>query len=291
MTWQEDREIGRDYPDLGYMYPVILRKGLRKFLFVGFITGIEESQGDDGGTLTITALGWSSVFGDDTFNKVYSDARPGEWVSSEDEDEDDALFQPDKFDYDHNENITLTPRRGVDFLANEYVYVRYLFPFQEQATRISLDFDLALPQNWPGRLEIRDDNGALWSRYVTESGSLTLDASSNATYFEVRFYVTEAGENTAEDGAVYGKLSNVVVYGHDAETITPDVIAKDMIAFLTAHGLSSSTAYVEAIAQALLRIACIFGRSSRVKILPKKITLMVIIPPVPTPCKLRNTIN
>lgn len=239
LTFSLDRRIGFDYRDIGFGYRVQLRKGLSTVLFDGQIRKITESTGNPD-KLEITALGWSVLAGDDTYNWIFCDTRYTNWVGSE---TPSGSFQPDKFDYDLQDHIRFTPRRGVDFLANDYSSVRYTFPFGEVASRIKFDYDVALPNSWPGKLEVRDSNGVvLWSQTTTGSGTgQNLTTTGSPTYFEVRFYVTAAGENTADDGAVYGQLSNVKVYGIADVTLDGGVIAKkvlqDVLA-LSYHGMS-----------------------------------------------------
>lgn len=242
LTWSEDRPVGRDYPDIGFGYRAIVRKGLTRVLFDGDIERIEEAQ-DAGDEIEITATGPAAEFNNDVFNKVYSDARPGQWAGCEVEDE--PLFQPDKFDYDLNGNIKLRPRRGVDFEAGEYSYVRYTFGFGESPTRIAFAYDLALPESWPGRLEVRDNVGSLWSATTTSRGEHVVAANAGAMWFEVRFYVTLAGENTAKDDTVYGALTSVTVYSAEAENVRADQVMRDLVAVLVDHGLSSDTDLVQ----------------------------------------------
>lgn len=251
LIWNEPRNVGRDYPDIGFGYEVKLRKGLAKILFHGIIAKIEEAQGrgrSDG--ITITALGFGSLFEADTFNKVYADARPARWAGSE---EGSGSFKPKSFDtrQSTSDGLYLKPRNAT-FAADDYTYLRYTFPFGETVQRIEFDYDLALPDSWPGKLEIRDSNGALWSSETTGTGSQTLVASSDATYFEVRFYVTVAGRNAAESDTVYAKLTNVEVRSENQPQIDAAIVMEDLVDFLaTYHGLNDSAARIASTGQAL----------------------------------------
>ena len=238
------RKIGYDYRDIGLGYRVQLRKYLDTVLFDGQIRQITENSPNQ---IDITALGWNVVAGDDAFNWVFCDTRYMLWKGSE---TPSASFCPDKFDYDLQERIQFKPRRGVDYEENDYSRVRYTFQFGEVAERIKFDYDVALPGPWPGKLEVRDSNDVvLWSKTATEDGTaVNLTTTGSPTYFEVRFYVTSAGENTAEDGTVYGKLTNVKVYGEDDATIDGGVIAQKVLSDVLSqseHGLSTSTARIE----------------------------------------------
>lgn len=249
LTWREDRPIDRDYDDLGFWYRVIVRKGLRKILFDGFITKIEPVSDGRGEHFVITSLGWGTVFEDDTYNRIFADARPGEWAASEDE---SGTFQPDKFDTATNQYLYLKPRRSCDFLANEYTRLRYTFGFGETPEWIAFNYDLALPNTWPGKLEVRDSVGVLWSAAATGTGSQTLNLNAGASWVEVRFYVTAAGENTAADDTVCGKLTDVRISSCEETTITITEVLTDLLsARLISRGLSADTSRIAAINKAL----------------------------------------
>lgn len=268
LTWSEDRDIGLDHPDIDFSFQVMLIKGISQDLFDGSICAIEEEQSDDKTTLTITALGWVSETEDDRYNKVFCDARPGEWESTEVE---SGSLQPGKFNVTTSDGqIYLEPRRSIDFLTDEYARSRYTFPFGGTAIRLAFDYDLALPFTWPGKLEVRDDNGVLWSATVTGTGSVDVAASSGATYFEVRFYCTDDGENTAVDDTVYGKLTSAIAYGHDATSgeLTARDVAIDLVDFISGdHSLSSDTTKITATGRELPATVAFEGDKSPREIL------------------------
>lgn len=238
-----DRKIGYDYRDIQIGYRVQLRKYLSTVLFDGQIRKVTESHPD---RIEVTCLGWNVLFGDDALNWVFCDTRYMLWKGSE---TPSGSFTPDKFDYDLQDRIQFKPRRGVDYLANDYSYVRYTFKFGEVAERIKFDWNVALPGAWPGKLEVRDSNGVvLWSRTTTgNSTGEDFATTGSPTYIEVRFYVTSAGENTAEDGTVYGRLTNVKVYGVEDATLDGAVIAKKIVSQILTqsyHGLSADVSQV-----------------------------------------------
>jgi len=105
--------------------------------------------------------------------------------------------------------------------------------------------------DWPGKLEVLDSEGSLWSATATADGSGVVTASSGATYFEVRFYVTAAGENTAVDDTVYGELTNAKVFACVGNAVTVDLVAKDLVTYLADHGLSADISKIEAVARDL----------------------------------------
>lgn len=245
LTFKLRRRIGVDYPDIGYGYPVVMRKGPFRVLFSGQIVRIFERTGSQGGEIEVWALGWVHTATADAHNYIYCDTRLSLWTSSE---EPTGSFQPARFDWDTNERLYLKPRRGVDFDADDYTYLRYTFQFGEVATRFVADYDVAFPDSWPGKLEVRDSGGSvLWSAIATGTGSIDVTTSGSPTYFEVRFYTTAAGENTAEDDTVYGELTNVKVYSLNVSTLDANPIADDIVELLSdaGHGLSDDTRKIE----------------------------------------------
>jgi len=238
LTWKCKRMIDFDYRDLGYGFPVEMRKGPFRVLFSGQIVRISARSGSRGDEMEVWALGWVDVASADVYNYIYCDTRWTSWRGSE---TPDGSFHPERFDWDVDGRLYFKPRRGLNFSANDYTRLRYTFGFGETATRLVANYDVALPESWPGKLEIRDNNGnVLWSKSETGTGSMDLTTSGSPSYFEVRFYVTAAGENTAEDDTVYGKLTGVKVYSVNVSALDAKVIADDLVDLLSAtgHGLS-----------------------------------------------------
>lgn len=258
LSWRLKRPVGYDYPDIGYGFPVEMRKGPFRILFSGQIVRIVERSGDQGDEIEVWALGWVHVFDADVYNYVYCDTRWTLWVGDEDP---SGSFRPDLFDWDTNSRIYFKPRRSVDFDADDYARLRYTFQFGEVATRLTASYDVALPNSWPGKLEIRDSGGTvLWSATATGTGTIDVTTSGSPTYFEVRFYVTAAGENTAEDDTVYGKLTDVKVYSVNETTLDGAVVAEDLVALLSVagHGLSDDVHQIDSPGRALE--PCYFDR-------------------------------
>jgi hypothetical protein len=242
LTFTLQRRIGYNYEDIGFGYQVKLRKGIRNILFDGTITKIDEAHGDQGDQITINCVGWNSLLGFERLNFVLSDTRLNRWIGSETE---SGSFLPQKFDVNTSWNSTnglqFKPRRSVDFEVDDYTYTRYTFEFEEVAARVTYDYDVALPGSWPGKLEVIDSAGTvLHSVSATESGTKDITISTGS-YVEIRFYVTDAGENTAEDDTIYARLTNVLIYS-TRDTVDTARVAKTIVDHMaTNFGLSPDT--------------------------------------------------
>ncbi|MBN2007197.1 MAG: hypothetical protein JXA21_27855 [Anaerolineae bacterium] len=260
LSFNLPRRTGRDYADLGYAYRLVLRKGPFRVLFDGLVVRVTERRGAEEG-FEVWCLGWLHVASFDAFNRIYCDGRYSEWRSSE---QADGTFQPARFDWQSGDNLYFKPRRG-EHIPYDYTYLRYAFPFGETAARFTANYTLALPEGFPGKAEIRAGNTVLWAATTTGSGTLNLTPSGAATTFEVRFYVMMDSlivegeeilpEVTAEDETVYFKLENVKVYSVNVSTLDAKVIADDVAASLTAHGLDASTERIAASGSALEQAA------------------------------------
>ena len=245
LKWTCQRPVGFDWDDIGYGFPVTMRKGPFKILFDGQITKIKESGGmGSQGSIEIWALGWVHTASADIYNYVYAETRVTRWVVTEDV---SGSLRPDRFDVrlSGDDGIYAQPRRGIDYGADDYVRARYTFGFSEGAARITGSYDVAFPNSWPGKLEILDSSGSQWSKTATESG--TFDVTVSGSYVEVRFYCTAAGESTADDGDVYGKLTDVTVFSENVTTLDGKVIADDIAIYLNGndHGISNDVTLIQ----------------------------------------------
>jgi len=235
LSWQEDRMIGPDYSDLGFLHEVILRKGLCNKLFVGVIVDISESSGSTSQAITVTAVGKGALLDFVPYNRVYQDQRVGKWVTPS---EVSGSFVPNKFSVNNDEDaLVLQPRRGTQYRSGEYVYARYEMPFGGGVERIAFSTVVELPFDWPGKVAIYDDTGLLWSKTASYSGVQTIKTNPNTTYIDLQFELTEWGENTASDGSVYGRFADVRVVGTDEQTVTIGRVARDLIEAMEPWGI------------------------------------------------------
>jgi len=235
LSWKEDRTIGPDYPDLGFLHTVILRKGLCNKLFVGVIVDIDESSGARQ-SITVTAVGRGALFDFVPYNRVYQDQRAGRWITPT---EVSGSFVPSKFSVTTNEGaLVLQPRRGTRYKSGEHSYVRYSMPFDHDIERVAFSTQIEFPYDWPGKISILDNSGILWSSYVSYRGTHALKTDADATFLELRLELTEWGENTADDGTVYGRFADVRVVGTDEPAVTIGRVARDLIETMEPWGIT-----------------------------------------------------
>jgi hypothetical protein len=229
LSFRLDRLHGANYQDIGHGFDITLAKGLRKTLFKGKITQIQESTDN---TIEISCVGYNTLLTFDILNFVLADNRTNRWSTACNP---RGSYRPDKFDHSLNwttiinegtpqedelsfDGIELTPRRGVEYNEDDYYYMRYRFEFGEIARILQGTYELALPNNWPGRVDILDANeNVLFTQDVSGNGTLNvdLDSSVEGNFVEIRFVLTATGDNTAEDGTVYFRLYDILVLSTD----------------------------------------------------------------------------
>lgn len=250
LTWRMARRVGYDYREIGYAYPVELRKGPFRTLFAGQITRLTERSAPDGDEIEVWALGWVHVAQADIHNHVYADTRYTEWRSAETPVD---LFHPEWFDWDIQDRIRIGPRAGTYPVSTDgaYSYLRYTFNFGETARRFVADYALALSPGGELRVEVLADGAVLWSAagpagtFDPESGEptsfvrLDLTTTGSPTTFEVRLYIV--GDQAEIAGVWYAQFENVVVYSEASGYVDAQAIATDMVTTLAAHGLSAAT--------------------------------------------------
>lgn len=261
LSFSLKRRYGVNYTDIGFGYRVTLVKGMKIFLFYGFITKIEETNADE---FTVYALGANSLTSFDIVNFIMADNRVNRWVTACNP---RGSYRPDKFDHSLSwtevinegtddetqvsyNGLEIKPRRGVEYSVEDYYYIRYRFEFGEVARRLTGLYKVALPNNWPGKIKILDGSAnVLWSADVSGNGVLNVDLDSlvSDSFVEIRFEVTTAGLNTSEDGTVYFRLWDTKVASVDS-AIDASSVAKIVAAHMAAHyGFSNDTSLIHTI--------------------------------------------
>lgn len=282
ITFTLSRKSGFGYKDFGHGYRVILRKGLRKILFDGIISKIDESRD---GKFVISAVGMNTLFSFDIYNFIVADNRTNRWTAGCTA---KGSYRPDKFDHSLNwteiinegtededeisyDGIEIGPRKGIDYIQEDYYYIRYRFEFNETCKRIRFTYKLLLTNNWPGQVDILDASAnVLWTRDVSGNGIADIDVDSlvNGNFVEVRFTVTSSGLNTAEEDTLYFRMWNIVVYSTDQ---VPDAtfIAQNIAEYMyTNFGFSNDYSLLESIGYEIPQAA--FDEDETIDVIMKK---------------------
>lgn len=241
------RDVGTDYPDIGYGMRVKVRKGLTLILFDGCITKIAEKR-EGISSIEVGCVGWKIVFDNDRLNRIYADTRLGEgaWTTYE---EPSGSLQPSKFDARLGDEIELRPRQRVDFSLDDYTEVRYTAPSGQYVKWVDFAWETEFPAGYPFKLQITDENtNDLLSTTTagSQSGSSRATISGDASYIVVRLSITAAGESTAADDAAYAKITSVTIATQDDYPVDMATVFKDMVGYLytAGHGISSDTTQI-----------------------------------------------
>lgn len=240
-------KVGFDHHCIGYAYRIRIYKGPWKCLFDGQIVRITELAGAQN-SIEIWCLGWIHTATSDVLNWVYVDNRYNAWQLSE---TPTGHFEPQKFCVEINDNgMYFKPRRGETtdgtfVLVDDYTYARYTFQFGEEAYRIKSTYAIALPNDYPAKVQVWCGGALLWESGVTGAGTFDLTCGGS-TFFELRFISTADVDVYVEDDSVYALFSNLIVYSTEAAVFDQSIIAADAVATMADHGISESTLLLDA---------------------------------------------
>lgn len=236
-----DRSSSLDWPDVGYGYEVILRKGLTA-LWAGRIRHIEQ----DVETIGITALGnW--IYLDDypyvgggatpgTRGRLWCDTRYGRWVPVTSE--ETADYSPEKYQMDNQNRLYLAPRKNENFGTtgnNEAGSYKYICRY-DTVKRVTFNYDFVDPNNWQFRLlsmnADRTNINVEWSLAATAAGAADVTLATDRARLEVMLHYEAADAvYTGETGVgCYGKITNLHVYGTADITPTVTDVGIDIVA-------------------------------------------------------------
>lgn len=255
LTFELVRQVGKDWPDIGYGYDVKLRKGLTKVLFHGVVTKVSEKRADNQ-AIEVGCVGKKIVLDNDRLNRVYADTRTGEGAWDLPEEEDALnLLQPAKFDIRSGEVLELRPRQRVDFLTGEHTQATYSASGQA-IEWIEVFWATVFPTGYPFELSLRDGDGTSLFATTTDgeqSGCERIYPASDTSSVLVRLTITDDGESTAADDAAYAQITSIVVSTQSEYPVDMAVVAKDVVAYLAAqgHDLSDDVSRIEATGRAL----------------------------------------
>ncbi|MBN1920928.1 MAG: fibronectin type III domain-containing protein [Anaerolineae bacterium] len=250
LSFKLNRKTGVNYPDIGYAFPVVLKKGPFRVLFDGQITKISESTGKED-SIEVWCLGWAHVATGTPYNKVFSDVRTEKWFTS---DVAQGSFRPDKYRVSMGREGVVVGPENTDFSAGDYCSVWYVFSDGSPFVRLTGDYELTVPSGYPCKVEILDGAAnSLWSVTASGSGSIDVTSSAEMPIVEIRFSITAGGTSTADIAQIVFSGLRVASVADDA--ITANMIAEDIAATLMANGLSGSTAKIDDIGLSLAHAA------------------------------------
>ena len=189
---------------------------------------------------------WGQLLGKRTWNKPWVDQRitEAQWVY-----QNGTTGAGDtQCTLDRNNRIQFTPK-GVAWGNGDYAAVRFTAPVGETIKRITYDYQLAEgAQAWEISAH-RSTDGAAFTAMTNLSGetyavgtttvivasatnSIDVQLGTASRYLELRFY-SRAAQTPTEDGAFFGKFSNIRVYT-ETGSINGQEIAKDVRGKVTA---------------------------------------------------------
>lgn len=145
------RPTGFTYYDIALGNRATLVKGPACVLFDGLIRQVDETSNSEGGDrISVTALGWIVVAGDDELLSHYCDKRLSFWKPRHGE-QPSGSYRPDKFTYGtNNTGVYIHCNNGTAFDETDEFSLWYKFhskagdPFSELATRIKCDLTVML---------------------------------------------------------------------------------------------------------------------------------------------------
>jgi len=240
------RQVGFDYADLAFSFGVRVRYGLETVLFDGQVRQIKEGVRGGIHTITVTALGWGVVCGDDKLNWVFAEKRYGAWTVDP---EPDGSYRPDRFSGDQNDRLLLAMRNNEFYEQNDYVAMRYTLPTGQSITRFSASWELNVPDDFGGSVELTVVTSAaetLLTQTTDGSGAVDENIAVGApTWIEFRLEST-ASDGTCysvsddEDGLAWATLTDATVYAGETDDVTALHIFQKLVEVMSAddHGLS-----------------------------------------------------
>lgn len=246
------------YYDVNFGFKISLWKGIKKCLFSGWIVKINENSNGD---YEIYALGSSTIYSFDIYNFILADNRIDRWAGGC---TPSGSFRPDKFDVTNSwdvgetsfSGLQFTPRRGVDYNFDDYIYSRYRFNNGENVKRIKFNWSSQFPNGWPGQVLILDGNeDVIFSTSTSGNGVEDINISSDTNFVEIRLKLTTSGENTAEEDTVYFRVWNLTVYSTQNVVNAAEVCRYASFYMYVNYGFSIDRTLIEDVGIELLQAA------------------------------------
>ena len=217
LRFKMNREIGHDYPDIGYGYKVTLRKYLNTILFHGYIREIEESKSQSGDSIAVTAFGALAMAEDDEILRRYCDARLSEWKVPDEIPKGD--YRPDLYSSGSNNlGIYLHANNNTAIEAGQYIDLEYEFFTGETAERIKCTLSSIL------------GSGTLFDADALTVDQFSADVQSVNNAAHTVMYTNDTGETWVRSDDVLRNLTRsetATIVSIDTGTNTITVQATD----------------------------------------------------------------
>src|SRR3990170_45649 len=230
-----------DWWEINGAQRIVIRNG-QALVYEGKIDVMGSELTESGEGVLVTASGyWGALLNRRNWRKIWADNRLTEdiWQTHPD------TVTTDKCFIDRTARIRFVPKAEA-WTNGQLAAVRYFMPTGQTIKRVTLDYDFQEDvQAWT--LRLRDTAGAtdIWSVTASGTGSRddTLGTPRNSLTLQ---FVSNAAQTPTSDGAIYGEVSNVMVYS-ETGAINLTEIAKDVrarIADLNSYeGLIGSNTY------------------------------------------------
>lgn len=219
LRFHVERPIGYRYSDIGFMYRVVMRHGL-KVIYDGQIREITESANQDVSTIEVSAVGWAVVAEDaQEVLRAFADARVSEWrVPSQ---IDAGQFKPSKFNTSSNSGGLILSATTQAVSVNDYTELQYSFFQDEVFERINCTILLSMGNGVAFDAEVDSiDAGNNYIYYINDAGESRLDVGMTLVNItqgvSVAISAVDTGSNRITAGSSISSWissDELVVYG------------------------------------------------------------------------------
>lgn len=198
--------------------------------------GRVEDRAMEATGVRLTALGSQRHFSDIPYTALWSTTDLGRWtVVSRLQ---DANAAPERFDIRIGDRIQVAPRKNATYAAGDYTDLELLTPYAGRVPfrYLKFTYQLFMPIGWTvAILQVPSGGGtpvAVWSKTTTvdgkTEGGTEIRSLDDAERLLLRF-TAPATTLTDETGDVFMAFSAIRVSGSSSGTVTPAMIAADMI--------------------------------------------------------------
>lgn len=233
----------RTFP-IRWGHRIVVRNG-QEIVWEGFVANLTLTMHDVESGYLVEGLGYVALANKAYLYHRYIDRRTqsdisGVWMVKPD------LNAADKCTYDQNNRLYWVPK-SASWSASENAGYQYLGNGGGNVSRVDFTYYLSgCGNNWGLRLTDANRSTTLWSTSTNGSASaacsITLPSGSSAAslYFLFR-NASSVALTPATDGSVYGKITDVAVYGEDLQLTyqtTVSNIIKSLVLYLSFYSAS-----------------------------------------------------